>query len=145
MLFTALLSASLLVASASASACSPPGVGTPVQSLDCATSGATLQFAFNLTNKYSGQGTVNVAGSGLCLAVLGTIPDDGAPAIAMDVCKPTAREQNFAFMLSGTVVSALNGQCWDLESGNKAPNERLEVSGSRRVEGGSGSRRVEGG
>ena len=134
----ALLASVIAGTAASASlrsgACATPTVGTPVQSLVCNTPGASVAVNFTQTpNPYTGLGWVSVLGTNpaLCFAVSGTIPDDGAPAIALQPCDATGKTpaQLFTFLPDGRVVSGLNGQCLDLESGNKAPNERAELFG----------------
>ena len=81
-----------------------------------------------MANPANGLGSFAVTGTPLCLAVSGTIPSDGMPAIALQPCAAVA-EQRFAFMLDGTIISGSNGNCLDLVSGNNAPNEALELFG----------------
>lgn len=114
-------------------ACTAPNAGQSVVSVDCNTAGATTALTFTKVNPYNGLGYLTVGGTNpsLCFAVSGTIPDDGAPAVALEVCDKTGGTpaQLFTWMLDSTVVSGLNGLCLDLETGVKAPNERLELFG----------------
>ena len=107
-------------------ACSPPSAGASLQSLDCATPGATFMFAFTQTNAYTGAGQYSVPGTQLCAAVSGTIPSDGSPAIQLQPCPAKAGADAayiFTPMLDGSMVSNVNGWCLDLVSGVQAPNE----------------------
>ena len=119
-----------LGAAAAAAGCVPPSVNSNVMSMDCATAGASLAVTFTKTNVYTGLGYIALTGSsGLCFAANGVVPDDGFPAIGLAPCDKTGATpaQLFAQLLDGTVLSGLTGQCLDLESGVKAPNERLEL------------------
>ena len=117
-----------------AAACVPPSTASQVTSMDCATPGASLTVSFTPFNVYNGLGTVALKGTNppLCFAVNGIIPDDGMPAIGLAPCDATGKDATQLFSnqgLNGEVISGLNGLCWDLESGVKAPNERLELFG----------------
>lgn len=116
---------------AASGACVPPNPGQSVVSLDCGTAGATTAATFTTVNNFTGLGYFAVTGTSpaLCFTVSGVVPDDGAPAIALQYCDKTGGNaaQLFTFMLDGSIVSGLNGECLDLESGVKAPNERLEL------------------
>jgi hypothetical protein len=119
-------------AAAAAANCVPPSVSSNVISMDCATPGASLTVSFTQTNVFTGLGVIALTGSsGLCFAVSGVIPDDGAPAIGLAPCDKSGATpaQLFSQLLDGTVLSGLTGQCLDLESGVKAPSERLELFG----------------
>lgn len=129
-----LIAAAAAVTGATA-ACSTPAVaGANITSYVCGSAGASGAVGFTVVNTFSGAGQLTLAG--LCFEVNGVVGDDGAPAVQLQACDPTGVNpaQRFSWLQPGPsgpsgIVSSVAGQCLDLESGTKAPGERLETFG----------------
>lgn len=124
-------------ATGATAACSTPAVaGANVTSYVCGSAGASGTIGFKVANPFSGAGQLTLGGTGLCFEVNGIVGDDGQPAVQVQTCDPAGANpaQLFAWLQPGpsgpsAIVSSLAGQCLDLESGTKAPGERLETFG----------------
>jgi hypothetical protein len=131
----ALAGAAVAAASAGCTAPAPLGV-TPLVALDCATPGATLNVIFYTADPNTG-GYFYIDKTALC--VTARQQGDGSYALAVAQCFYPAHEPDelFAPLLDGSVVSHINGQCVDVQSGKPTGNQTVVL---RACDGGAGQR-----
>ena len=122
-------------ASAGCSAPAPLGV-TPLVALDCATPGATLNVIFYESDPNLG-GYFYINNTALC--VTARQEPDGSYALAVAQCFYPAYELDelYAPLLDGSVVSHINGQCVDVQSGEPTGNQTIVL---RACNGGAGQK-----
>lgn len=121
----ALALAGVAVAAASAGCTAPAPLGlTPLVALDCATPGATLNVVFYNSDPNTG-GYFYINNTALC--VTARQQGDGSYALAVAQCFYPAYEPDelYAPLLDGSVVSHINGQCVDVQSGKPTGNQTV--------------------